>query len=101
MAMSRKTFKKTDAYHIEWEIIGNHCHVHCTVDKWTKSELKRGYVEFVRLKEFVRGMGYTYMVSVSPNPRFCELFGATSLGLFKEGYEVMVWETAPILKTQL
>lgn len=96
MEMSRKTFSKTDDYHIEWEIIGDHCHVHCEVYNWSKSILREGYVEFVKLKEFVHRLGYSEMVSISPNPRFCQLFGATSIGVFKKGYEVMVWETAPI-----
>lgn len=94
--MSRNTFIKTDSYHIEWEIIGEDCHVHCNVQEFSKSVLKEGYVAFVRLKEFVGGMGYDHMVSISPNPKFCKLFGATSLGIFKEGYEVMVWETIQI-----
>jgi hypothetical protein len=54
------------------------------------------YVEFVKLKEHVKGMGYRHMYSNSPNPRFCRLFGAKSLGVIKEGYEVMVWETVQI-----
>ena len=94
--MSKHTFSKTDAYHIEWEIIGDHCHVHCTVDVWTKSVLKEGYLEFVKLRKFVGDLGYTHMYSNSPNPRFCRLFGAESLGVIKEGYEVMVWETVQI-----
>lgn len=94
--MSKHTFIKTGSYHIEWEIIGEDCHVHCNVQEFSKSVLKEGYVAFVRLKEFVGGMGYDHMVSISPNPKFCKLFGATSLGIFKEGYEVMVWETVQI-----
>jgi hypothetical protein len=90
--VSRHTFIKTDSYHIEWEIIGEHCHVHCTVDNFTKSVLKEGYVSFVRLREYVRGLGYSKMISVSPNPKFCLLFGAVSFGEFIDGYEVMVWE---------
>lgn len=94
--MSRQVFSKTDNYLIEWEIIGDHCHVHVNVFHWSKSVLKAGYVEFVNLKKLVRGMGYEHMVSISPNAKFCRLFGASSLGEFKEGYEVMVWETVQI-----
>jgi len=94
--MPRQTFSHTSDYHIEWEIIGNECHVHCTVEVWSKSVLRQMYVEFVKLKEHVKGMGYRHMYSNSPNPRFCRLFGAKSLGVIKEGYEVMVWETVQI-----
>jgi hypothetical protein len=94
--MARQTFASNDDYSIEWEIIGEHCHVHCLVHTWKKSVLRQGYQEVVKLKAHVRELGYDQMVSISPNPRFCKLLGATSLGLFKEGLEVMVWETAPI-----
>jgi hypothetical protein len=93
MVMSRKTFSKTSSYHLEWEIIGNQCHIHCTVEEWKKSVLREGYLELARLQRFVGSMGYGEMYSISPNPKFCELLGGTSLGEFKEGYEVMVWET--------
>ena len=96
MEMSRHTFVKTEDYHIEWEIIGDHCHVHCEVSTWSKKVLREGYIRFVELRKFVNQKGYKEMVSISPNPKFCELFGARSIGTFKEGYEVMVWETAPI-----
>jgi len=91
--MGRQTFSKTDDFHLEWEIIEEHCHIHCTVDNWNHTLLRAGYREFVRLRKHVREMGYHQMVSLSPNPKFCELFGATSLGEYKEGYEVMVWAT--------
>ena len=94
--MARQMFSSTEDYSVEWEIIGEHCHVHCLVENWSKSILKEGYGELVKLKEHVRELGYDQMVSISPNPRFCKLLGATSFGTFKEGYEVMVWETAPI-----
>ena len=90
--MSKVTFKKTDDYHIEWEIVGNQCHIHCLVFNFSNSVLKRGYLEFVRLRRFVGEMGYTYMVSVTPNPKFCELFGAFSVGTAPNGNEVMIWE---------
>ena len=93
--MARHTFSKTEDYHIEWEILGKDCHVHVQVYNWKKSVLKEGYAEFVRLKKFVRGMGYDYMVSASPNPKFCRLFGGVSVGRYRE-FEVMVWETAQI-----
>jgi len=94
--MARQVFSSNDNYLIEWEIIGDHFHVHSLVYNWNRSVLRKGYQEIVSLKEKARGLGYDQMVSISPNPKFCRLLGAASFGLFKEGYEVMIWETAPI-----
>jgi len=35
-------------------------------------------------------MGYDYFYSISPNPKFCELFGGESIGE-QNGKEVMMW----------
>lgn len=90
--MARQTFKKTSRYHIEWEILGDQCHVHCTVENWSKSVLARGYVEFVRLSEFIGDMGYDCFYSITPNPKFCELYGGQYIGE-QNGKEVMMWVT--------
>ena len=76
---------------IETHEIEVEMHVHCKVRKWSPSVLKRLYAEFVMLRIDVLAMGYTEMFSVSPNPKFCELFGAESLGTYKD-CEVMRWE---------
>ena len=93
--MARQTFSSTDDYLIEVETTEEECHVHCLVYTWNKSVLNTLYREFVELRQHVREMGYDQMVSVSPNPKFCRLFGAESLGEYrenKEDYEVMVWD---------
>ena len=92
MQTSRVTFSKTDSYHIEWQDLGGDCHVHCTVEGvFNKTLLRQMYREFVKLREFIEGLGYDCFYSVSPNPKFCLLFGAESLGTYKE-FEVMRWE---------
>lgn len=90
--MSKHTFSHTPNYHIEWEIIGDQCHVHCTVANWTKSVMARGYVEFVRLRDFIGEMGYDCFYSITPNPKFCEIFGGQYIGE-QNGKEVMMWVT--------
>lgn len=93
MQMSRVTFTKTDNFHLEWQVIGKECHIHCTVEGvFSKTLLKQGYREFVKLRAFIKGMGYDCFYSVSPNPKFCLLFGAKKIGTYKES-EVMKWET--------
>jgi hypothetical protein len=49
------------------------------------------YREFVKIRKHIKGMGYDCFYSVSPNPKFCLLFGAESLGMYEE-LEVMRWE---------
>lgn len=90
--MSRETFSKTDKYHIEWEDLIDVFHVHCEVYLWSTSVLKELYRELAKLKAFAKKLGYSKMVSNTPNPKFCELFLAVSYGSVMEGYEVMVWE---------
>ena len=89
--MSRKIWYCCPNFLIETQEIGGELHVHCKVNKWSPSVLKRLYVEFIMLRIDVLAMGYTEMFSVSPNPKFCELFGAESIGTY-ENYEVMRWE---------
>jgi len=49
------------------------------------------YRTFVDLKRFAKCLGYKEMVSITPNPKFCELFLAESIGQ-QEGCEVMIWD---------
>ncbi len=90
MVMSKHTFSKTDAYHVEWNVIDGQFHVHCAVSKWRKSTLRSLYIEFVRLRDFIREVGYGCFYSISPNPKFCELFGGEYIGE-QNGKEVMMW----------
>ncbi len=91
MQTSRHTFIKTEEFHLEWQIIRNECHVHCVVEGvFNKTLLRQMYREFVKIKMFIGEMGYDCFYSVSPNPKFCLLFGAESIGTYKE-FEVMRW----------
>lgn len=89
--MAREVFSETPEYIIETQIIGKEFHVHCLVSEWKPSVLKQLYKEFVKLRHYARGSGYEEMYSVSPNPKFCELFGGYSIGTYNE-YEVMKWD---------
>lgn len=90
MEVYKQTFSKTEAYHIEWHIADDQFHVHCTVIKWNSSVLGSLYIEFAKLKDFIRGLGYDCFYSISPNPKFCELFCGESIGE-QNGKEVMMW----------
>lgn len=85
-------FTETEDYKIEWHDAQGECHVHCLVYNWKPSILKKLYVEYAKLKSFLGSIGYEYFCSVTPNPKFCELFGGEFLGYYN-GKEVMIWET--------
>lgn len=89
--MSKKIWYCCPNFTIYTEKIEGELHVHCNVKKWSPSVLKRLYVEFVMLRADAISDGYEEMFSISPNPKFCELFGAESLGTYKD-YEVMRWD---------
>lgn len=88
---SRVTFRHCPEYHVEYQQLSGQFHVHCKVEVWNKSVLKSMYKTFIELRGFAKSLGYREMVSVSPNPKFCELFLAESIGQQK-GHEVMVWD---------
>lgn len=90
--MLKHTFSKTSSYHIEWHIAEDQFHVHCVVSSWSVAVLRQLYLEFARLKVFISGEGYGCFYSISPNPKFCELFCGESIGE-QDGKEVMMWVT--------
>ena len=91
MAVSKKIWRGVPDYTIYTEVVEDEMHVHCDVKRWAPSVLKMLYIEFSWLKSWVKGLGYEEMYSISPNPKFCKLFCAESLGTYEE-YEVMKWD---------
>ena len=88
---SKVTFKICPEYHVEYQQNSGQFHIHCDVTFWNKSVLRSMYRTFVDLKRFAKCLGYKEMVSITPNPKFCELFLAESIGQ-QEGCEVMIWD---------
>lgn len=89
--MSKELWRCTPDFNIYTQEIEDELHVHCDVRRWSPSVLKTLYAEFIMLKIDVRHRGYEEMFSISPNPKFCELFCAESLGTFRD-CEVMRWD---------
>ena len=90
--MAKQTFFQDDSVHIEWEAVEDQCHVHCLVYVWNKTVAKECYGHFVRLRSFIKGMGYGWFYSITPNPKFCEMYGGEHLSE-QDGKEVMIWAT--------
>jgi hypothetical protein len=89
--MCRVEFSKTSAYLVEVQEIGEEFHLHCQVYNWSKTTLRELYKELASVKQLAKSVGYNKMYSISPNPKFCRLFGGVSLGGDSE-YEVMIWD---------
>lgn len=69
----------------------NNTFLHCEVNKWSLSVLKRMYKEFARFCNTVESDFYT----VTPNPKFAKLFGGKCLGCVTQDeitYEVIKWD---------
>lgn len=65
--------------------------LHCEVDRWRLSILKRMYREFARFCAYASSPFYT----VTPNPKFAKLFGGEVVGHFVHDgitYEVIKWD---------
>lgn len=75
--------------------VGDVVHIHCYVVKWTHSQLKKLYNVFNDIVAFVEAMGFKFLVTVTPNPKFARLFGGEvvdELIINGEPHEVIIWE---------
>lgn len=90
--MARQVFNETDDYKLEIQMIEHQFHVHCLVYNWKPSVLKELYRQVVKVGQYAFSLGYTEVYSVSPNPKFCKLLGAYSVGQYRDDYEVMKWD---------
>lgn len=93
---SRETVYKDIDIQFDIEFMGpESLLLHCIVEgEWTPSLYKRALRVFVRFMSDAYDHGYKELISFSPNPKFCKLFGARSMGEFEyenKTYEVMRW----------
>ena len=54
--------------------------------------MKELYVEFAHLLEVASTMGFSEVWSVTPNPKFCLLFGGIDTNTNLAGCRIMYWE---------
>ena len=91
----RKTYFKDNDFQIEYQEYDDKLCIHADVYNWSPRVAKKGYIIFTRMQKECKDKGFTKMISVSPNPEFCKMYGATSIQkiTYKDKeYEVMVWE---------
>lgn len=95
---SKITFYEGSDALFQYEVFGKTLLLHCTVEEWKLSTVKKGYRVLGDFMYQMRKQGYESITTVTPNPKFAKLFGGTSVHkLMYEGkeYEVIVWELKP------
>lgn len=70
-------------------------YLHAKVRKWSPSIAKHSFSVLNTLFEAMKVAGYREAWSITPNPRFAKMFGATSVRQFtheNKDYEVVKWD---------
>lgn len=94
-ASLKKTYYQDKDFILQVENYEGVLYLHCEVTNWTPSSLRRGYLVFAKLQNEAQELGFTKIRTITPNPKFVELFNAYYLQPIEiEGktYEVMEWE---------
>ena len=66
--------------------------LHCTANTISPSKLKLWYSVFANAKQIMKDYGFNRFMTVSPNPKFCEMFGGKYFEDFGTTHKVYVWE---------
>lgn len=91
----KQVFYEDENFLVEYEFYQDTPVLHCQVYHWTPRTARKSFIIFLRLEDFFKEQGYDRMISVSPNPEFCLMYGAKrGESLVHEGkeYEVMQWD---------
>jgi hypothetical protein len=93
--LPKQLYYKDDNFTLEVEPIDGEYFLHCIVQEWNASVLRRMYKVFAVLLEEANQHGVERMYTVTPNPRFAKLFGGTTIGHVEIDnvlHEVIIWE---------
>ena len=99
--LPKLVFHKDSDFLVEYQLYGEHVILHCTVDRFKLSVLKKMYEVFALMKKEFGEKGFKYMTTITPNVKFCELFNGvadehTKMIYENKEYEVVRW----VLKQQ-
>jgi len=93
--MSKQTYYKDDNFILSYEMDDRLVVVHCDVNNFKLSSLKKGYEVFANFMNFVNSNGISLIATFTPNPKFAKLLGGKSVSKFtheEKEYEVVIWE---------
>ena len=95
MMTFKKVFYKDESFTLSYEEGYAEFHVHCDVEVWKLSTLKRLYVQIGEILDYAKSLGYREVFSVTPNPRFARLTGGVALDTtgVVQGLWVFYWKT--------
>lgn len=99
MQSLKQTYYQDDTGLLEYELYEDMVIIHCTVSKWSPRILRNFYSVFKTFKEEVAKSGIYKIITLTPNPRFCELFCGVRVNSFThEGidYETILWDLKPL-----
>lgn len=91
----RFIFFRDSSFSLEIEFYEESVLLHCEVQVWTKSVLRKMYLVFAELERQCMLNNISKMMTVTPNPNFAKLFGGETVNRFQLGekeYEVIIWE---------
>lgn len=95
----KQTIYQDEDCHFEVEDLGKWAFLHVTVQGWSASKFKKMIAVFGQFLNEASGKGYEKMVTISPNPKFCKMFGGKFESAFTQNgttYEVYAWELKPV-----
>jgi len=91
----KTVFFESEDYKLEIEPFADMVFLHCVVHRWTVSSLKHGYAKFGELMNQMAQQGYPKLITITPNPKFAQLFAGDVVDKFSynnENYEVVEWD---------
>ena len=89
-------YYKDDDFQIEYQICDTKTiGIHSDVYNFSPRVARKGYLVFSRMEQDFRSQGIELIFTISPNPKFCEMFGGKSIRKIMYGNkecEVLIWE---------
>lgn len=97
MVMQLFKVVETKAFTFSIEIVNKDVHLHVDCQEWAPSVLKDMYKHWAEFEDYCRQNHIGEVYSISPNRKFCELFGGEYQNvnvMTRDGieHEVMKWD---------
>jgi hypothetical protein len=93
------TYYKDEDFILEYQVFERQMNLHCIVNNWNKTSLRKGYSVFKTLQEEARDTGVIdNLFTITPNPKFAKLFGGEKVSEINYNdikHEVIVWVLKP------
>ena len=94
MLSHKNTYYQDSNFFFQFERVEDTCNIHCECSNWKPSVYKKMCEVFNNFQKECMDLGIFKLWTISPNPKFCLLLGASHLGTLtidNKSYEVMIW----------